>query len=274
MQRSRRLFFACALAAGATPFGCSLVVDTSGLTSVATEDAAGDRASGTDGGADGASLDALTDALTADGGTVCDATFCDDFDDGPVGAKWSRSIVNQGAIDLSTKYTSAPSALRARFFGSQSTDDRYAMLERDLGTGTRVHCEFSMYVTARADKDVNDPFRIRTTAAGISDYLLYLVLPSTGGIALADDIHYADGGCACPQKFATFDPFPVGAWRRITVETDFTTATLSVDGAVVVTSTFGPIVPDGPIVVGLGGRAFSSITSDTLFDDFSCTITK
>ncbi len=256
------------------PFGCSLLVDTSGLTSATTEDGAADRASATDGGADVSSLDAATDALAADGGIVCDATFCDDFDDGPVGAKWSRAIVNKGSIDLATKYTSAPSALRARFFGSDSTDDRYAMLERDLGTGTRVRCDFSMSVTARADRDVNDPFRIRTTAPGVSDYLLYLVLPAAGGIALADDIQYSDGGCACPQRLTSFDSFPIGAWRRITIETDFTTATLSVDGAVVVTNTFGPIVPNGPIVVGLGGRAFSSITSETLFDDFSCTITK
>jgi hypothetical protein len=139
--------------------------------------------------------------------------------------------------------------------------------------GKAVRCDFDVYVAHRPNMDLHDAFRIRTRGPGIGDYILYLAV-STGGGSLADDIAYSDGGCSCPQKYAPFPDLQEATWAHVTVETDFSTAKVSIDGVVVVHDTFGPLVPTDPIVVGLGGRAFSSITSDVLFDDFSCTITR
>ena len=251
--------------------GCSLLVDTSGLSGSAAEDAASDRAVPNEGGA----LDAGAEATSSsDAGRTCDATFCDDFDDGPLGAKWTKTtLAGGGTLELATPARSLPNALRAQFHGVSSPQDRYAMLEQDLGLGKSVRCDFSIYVASRPNMDLDDVFRIRTRGPGVGDFLLYFAV-STGGGSLADDIAYPDGGCACPQKYVPFTQLPVSSWAHVTVETNFSTATVTVDGTMVVSDTFGPIVPNEPIVVGLGGRAFSSITSDVLFDDFSCTITR
>jgi hypothetical protein len=261
--------FAIAMAAA----GCSLLVDTSGLGgTTAADDAANDHAAPNDGGAlDAGDADASS---SSDSARTCDATFCDDFDDGPLGAKWTKSMLTGGGtLALDTPALSLPNALRAQFHGVSSPTDRYAMLEQDLGLGRAVRCDFAMNVTHRPNKDLNDVFRIRTRAPGIDDYLLYFAVATAGG-ALADDIAYPDGGCACPQRYESFPVLPEGTWVHVTVQTDFTTAQVTIDGQLVVDKSFGPLVPNEPIVVGLGGRAFSSIISDTLFDDFSCTVTR
>jgi hypothetical protein len=262
--------FAIAIAAA----GCSLIVDTSGLVGVAGDDAASDRAAPNEAGAVDAA-DASDDAASpSDAARTCDATFCDDFDDGPLGATWTKTnLAGGGTLDLATPAQSLPNALRARFYGVSSPDDRYAMLEKDLGMGKAVRCDFAMQVTKRPNKDIDDVFRIRTRGPGLNDYLLWFVVSTAGG-ALADDIAYPDGGCACPQRYDAFPNLPQGTWVHVTVETDFSRATVKIDGQTVVDDTFGPLVPTEPIVVGLGGRAFSSITGDVLFDDFSCTITR
>src|SRR5688572_12363721 len=64
------------------------------------------------------STDAATDASSeADAGVSCDdaGNFCDDFDRGDLGARWTGFIVNgSGRLSLSdATVTSAPNALRA-----------------------------------------------------------------------------------------------------------------------------------------------------------------
>lgn len=180
-------------------------------------------------------------------------------------------LAGGGTLELGLPAKSMPNGLRAKFYGVTSPADRYALLEKDLGVGKSVRCDFDIYVNQRPNMDVVDVFRIRTRGPGVGDYILYLAV-TTGGGSLADDISYADASCACPQKYVPFTKLHVASWSHVTVETDFATAKVTVDGTVVVNDTFGPINPTDPIVVGLGGRAFSSITSDVSFDDFSCTL--
>ena len=66
--------------------GCSLLVDTSGFSGEAPTSPSEAGTTDAADAADATAVDASTDASTpmdAEAGFVCDATFCDGFDDGP-----------------------------------------------------------------------------------------------------------------------------------------------------------------------------------------------
>jgi hypothetical protein len=249
--------------------GCSLFIDTAGLEGELPPDASGDvqseRAS-SEGGDTSAPLDA---------GKVCDATFCDDFDDGGLGARWtSKAVDNGGVLELGTPARSTPNALRARFTTTTTAPgDRNALLERDLGAGTRLRCDFWMFVESPpTDGTFVDIFRVRTTAPGVDEYNLFFGVNGGPGASFREDLFLTDGGCPCPRREASPPTFPLSRWVEVTVETDFATASLAYDGHVVAAGPFALFKPSSNVFVAVGTRAYGQQPSVVLFDDLSCTL--
>jgi hypothetical protein len=261
-----------AIIAVAYACGCSLLVDTSGLGDPPAGPAADDAAS--DIATDGAtSLDASA-SPDADAGNECKATFCDDFDRTPLGATWtSKLVTNGGVLELASPGRSPPNAFRARFSTSTSTDDRFAFLERELGAGSRLSCEFSMFLEVPPQKGgFIDVFRVHTTGPNVSEYLILLGIDGDGDATLREDLFYGDGGCGCPRTQSSPASLGDPRWIRVGIETDFVTASVAFDGATVIAGKYGGFKPTSNISVAVGSLAYRQQESVVLIDDFSCTL--
>lgn len=268
-MKKRRAAAVAAMVSFSYGAGCSLFVDTSDLAgdlaADASSDVQGERASG-EGGDSSARVD-------ADGGKACDATFCDDFDDGALGATWtSTTLTKSGVLELGATAHSAPNALRARFETSTPQGDRDAFLEKDLGRGTRLRCDFFVFVEVPPESDFVDIVRVRTTAAGVADYNLLFGVSPVGGATFREDLFLTDGGCGCPRKEASPPAVPLSRWVAVTLETDFATASLSYDGRVVAAGPFAGFTPSSNVFVAIGTRAYKQQPSVVLFDDVSCSL--
>jgi hypothetical protein len=268
--RKRRAAAIALMASTLYAVGCSLFVDASGLAGdplvdASTIDAAGDRPTTESG---------LDTSAPADAGKICDATFCDDFEDGPLGARWtSVEITNGGIAELTMPDDAGSKAFRARFSGGSASGDRSAVLERDLGKGSHLRCDFSMFVAARPNEIFVDALRIRTTVPGVDPYHLLFGVNAGAGGTFREDFFYTEGGCDCPLHDGNPPTFPDSQWVRVTFETNFMTASIAYDGQVVSAGKFFGFTPATNVFVALGSIAYKPETSDMRFDDFSCTMT-
>jgi len=248
-----------------------LLVDSSDLSGGAEDDAAlaEDRedppeGSAGEGGAD-AGLDGAADAR------VCDAGFCDDFDEGPLGARWSEVDTSGGTASFGTPSLSPPNALRI-VITDAAVSRAQVLLQKELGIATKLRCAFGVYVVARPTNAFVDLFRVRTSGSGIVDYHVGLGVSAGEGGTFREDVFYPEGGCGCPRATQNPATFPTQRWVRVAVDMDFiaANATLSYDGAVVLNAPFGGFQPTSTIVVGLGGVNLRGSTADVLFDDLAC----
>lgn len=264
-----------AIAAGSfAAAACSALVDTSGLSG-GPADAALEASSPGDAAPDVVDVpDAADAADAADGGGICDASFCDDFDDGPLGARWtSMDIGTSGVLSLATPAVSAPNSLRAVLLDALTDDDAYAFVDKDLGPGKAVRCEFSVFLTTRpTDNNHTDLFRIRASGADVKDYQLWFGVTNIDA-TFREDVFFPDGGCDCPRQDVGPDSFPDARWVRVTVESNFKTATVRYDGTVVASGSLGGFIPTGRLSVALGVGGYAGHRTDVLFDDFVCTVT-
>lgn len=226
------------------------------------------------GGAD-AALDARSDvALDApahDAGT-CDATFCDDFDDGAIGATWTQVLrLDSGWLSLGPPAVSPPNALVIALPDGGAAQG--ASLVKDFPKASAITCSFSMLgevlpSTANAGGDVLSFHYAGSGSVVDTDVLLSA---SSTGLSLREDVGFADGGCACPGFAVGPAPIANGLFTRVEMKIDFATAHVFVNdtevlthavtgsGAAAVRVSFGVDRPDQPM------RA--------RFDDFRCTVT-
>ncbi len=125
----------------ATTGACSLVI------SVPTDEYAnGAVVSGPD-AADGASsgADAPRD-VRAPVAACGDATFCETFDEGPLGAKWPEQDTDDGELALAPSSVGPPNALRVKLPERASSErERVASLARSFPFPTRARCDFDLF---------------------------------------------------------------------------------------------------------------------------------
>jgi hypothetical protein len=266
--KKRRAAAIAVMASTSYAVACSLLVDTAGLGGESAPDSSIDASS------DGTTLaESAADANIVDAGTTCEATFCDDFDEGGLGAKWtSKEVTNGGLLELGGPARSAPNALRTHFSITSGPSDRIAILERDLGAGSHLRCDVSIFVESPPSSSFIDVLRIRTTAPDVTDYNLLFGLNPAGGATFREDIYFGDGGCGCPRKDSKPPPLPLAQWVRLSIETDFTNASLAYDGQVVSAAPFAAFKPSSNVFVAIGSIAYQAQPSVVLFDDLSCTL--
>ncbi len=122
-----------------------------------------------------AGVDASIEAGGSDGRPAqgCDATFCEDFDDGPLGSKWAEQrTAGGGELSLAPSSLSPPNALRIRLTERSDTTKRSAHLARDFPFPTRARCSIDMAAGYGAPSDGD--IEILSLKADESDYALYI----------------------------------------------------------------------------------------------------
>jgi len=257
--------------------GCALITELDGLDDGTLPTA--------DGGVDGrvAEVPPDTDARTATDGGAADsdgcAGFCDDFDDGALGARWSRVAVSGGSIETdTTTFRSAPRALRSRVNAGVREVPRLAVLELSIDPlAASVRCAFS--VRLRRDVDATetgwlDVFRIVGEAPQVSRYELNFGTRQRRQSGVRLDIVYADGGIEGPRtNREILQPLRVDTWTDVVLETDFRSVSLTFDGGSVLSGPFDFGFRPTTARVALGARNYASQEADVVFDDLRCSFT-
>jgi hypothetical protein len=250
-----------AAAALAVATACSLVVDTDGLSG------GGPDASAEDAPVPG---DASADATPAPDAGRCDADFCDDFDEGVLGARWSRVVAQRGTIAFdTTSFRSAPRSFRATT--QADAGEATAYLAYDLPSVPKaIECSFSLRVNAPDGGTVGyaDVFQFAAVGPGIGEYQLRLGF-FQGQPSVREDVYFDDAACGCPRKDVDLPPIAPGAWLRVTMATDFTTLTVTYADAQVYKGPFTGFTPTAVSVI-LGLEDFSRRSADVQYDDLAC----
>jgi hypothetical protein len=236
---------------------CRIFVDTGGLD---------DRVGAAPDAADldvknpveaGPQLDARVDGPPADvGRPFCanrDASFCDDFDQDALGAKWSTMTTYAGgAVALEpSSFASAPNSVRATVPGDPSGSTRYATLRQDLPPLSALRCELDVRIEEESS-DGNQVLEIfyadmkRPNGDTCSIWLSVnsqMTVMSTGG-------SLPDGGYDGQQT--QVGALPQHQWTHLTIEDDCNQMRLFVEGTQVVQKpTVSSVVTDPNFGVGI-----------------------
>jgi hypothetical protein len=233
----------------------------------AIEDLTRGRADGGGAGSDGGRTDAGRSDARADGG--CIATFCDDFDDGILGGRWSDSGATSGAvIELVEGGVSAPLAFRAASPGGIANTQ--ALLAKFIGRRRAVRCELDLQIVAPSASGEVDYLSFVSRTADVSLYQVYFAV-FDGTWNVAEFARGADGGRILDRAKDMPAP-PVNRWTHVVFETDGNEASISFDGTKVATlSALSAIPPDGrEIQIGITFASSASTASSALYDNVAC----
>lgn len=202
----------------------------------------------------------------------CEATFCDDFDFGPLGATWTDSRgLDAGRLSLGAPAISPPNAFVATL-PEDAGDGTESFLIKDLPKGSTLVCGVSIFVDVVpvTAKFVDILSFLHSGSGGFVDADLKVGL-NQDGVTLREDVTQLDGGCSCPAFMTTAAPVPLGLFFRLELETDFSVARLSINGAVVASNAVASDPPTA-VRVSLGIHGYGNVGAQLRFDDFSCTV--
>jgi hypothetical protein len=198
----------------------------------------------------------------------CDATFCDDFDNGPLGATWTATDTAKGGeLTLVPQAFSPPNALR--MFIPDTSGTRTARLAKAFPTPKRVRCDVELFITKPPVANQNVQvlgFNAPTDAEGF--YAVFLKIEDASGY-LAEEV------TGSPDRVLDLPPFPVGSWVHFAMDVDL--AASKVELIVGARSTAFTLVPValGPTLTVIVGEPSESQGGafEASFDDFSCNLT-
>ena len=246
----------------ATLAGCSLLLDGDEFTGASPVPQV-------EGGPD-AILEAAPPSPDGSADAGCDATFCDDFDELPLGGRWDQTVLLQnGALGIeTTTVRSAPNAMRA----SVRPTPGEALLVKNLPKGAAIRCDFDIFFETVTDAGFADLFRLETAGGPLERYLFFLAV-DRDGIGLREDATPIGQPCDCPRKGVDLVKPTSNAWHHLVLDLDFTTATVAFDGVQIHSSAFGGFVPDAGIEMRLGIRSYPSVSAlDVRFDNLVCNV--
>jgi hypothetical protein len=229
---------------------------------------------------DAAAPDASTDAPPAEGGSWCahqDATFCDDFDEQPLGKLWTSVATSGGALALdSDAAISLPNSLLAAIPGGG--DGAPKLSKVFTGTASRLHCDFELRVDTASPIGEIDVFDVVMTWAnsGLRFYRLALVLKASSSTFI-EDAEYEDGGVLNP--YVNLPLLAQGAWTRVILDVDLASAHANIDydGTPVGQLALHPAAQatSQTVSVGITGSYSPAGTTERLVrvDSVACTVT-
>ena len=204
---------------------------------------------------------------------ACGATFCDDFDEGGVGEKWSEARQTNGQIVFDENAAiSPPRSLRTTIGSASGLYTRRALLRRELPLGRAVRCTAAVRVNSTGSPAHHvDFFQINATAADITRYDVRLFIRGSTS-AIRDDVELTDGGCSCPNKTTTFTPIARTKWTSVTMETDFKEVSVSYDGTLAFKGPFGDGLTPKSLAVTIGINSYDMGAWDVQYDDLRCDV--
>ncbi|MBX3210029.1 MAG: hypothetical protein KF764_33675 [Labilithrix sp.] len=261
--------------------GCvAIAVVALGLTSSCSLLLYNDDFSGAPGPVDASSPDAPLDESRAetdagdageDAAPSCaTATFCDDFDDGPLGAKWTTVDAVFGELTLVDGGVSPPNALRIDLYARDAGIARRAHLARDFTFPRQLHCSMHVSVPVLASDTDVELLTFTANSGSLSAYTFFL--KATRAELTAHEQLKETSSSSTTRKDIPLENVPRGRWIHVGVDVDFPAGklTLDLDGRPV----SGALTPqtNAPLLeVSLGEPDDSDPSPATiLYDDFWC----
>lgn len=241
--------------------------------------AAGDAALG-----DGASDGSKADASAKDAAACPDGSFCDDFDDGPLGARWSTIDTFDGVLALSDASVSAPNGLRMELAAPAGAERRAALVKNFAVSAapTRVVCSVSLRLTTRIGGTGDDLELFEIDQQGATYDTVFIKVSATQTF-LREEHTGGDGGFASQTKALATNAggIPDGTWTRVVLDVNGATksATLSItpeggSTTPLVMSSLTLAKSVTKLTLILGEPADHDVSpSTTHFDDYRCDVT-
>lgn len=232
-----------------------------------------------DGSADGA-VDVGPDVPRA---PCPDSSFCDDFDEGPLGGRWTAIQQLDGVLSLEDGGLSAPNRLRMDLLVPSGASRRAGMQKLiPVPSGlTRVVCTLSVRIDVRPTASGDDYQIVEVTLRDGARTSTYVKIGPTQ-TQLIEGRPGADGGFVTTAKTLTTAAggIPSGVWTKVTVDVSYPakTATLTVSPAGGATTQLSTSIfagtNDKTLELYLGEPDDSDNgPSTTQFDDFRCDLT-
>lgn len=164
-------------------------------------------------------------------------TFCDDFDDGSLGATWDKPNSSGGTLSQTTNAISPPYAFQAQVSGSGHP---YALLEKYLPASQHVHYECDMIILGAQSSGMEvDYFDFGFAPAGYTYGNFNMErLDDAGDIEQISKANGADAEAYHDDSIG--EAFT--SWKHLVIDIDFAkdTFTASVDGATIDAMTMTP----------------------------------
>jgi hypothetical protein len=202
-------------------------------------------------------------------GAGCAATFCDDFDNGELGAKWSDAGVTTGAeIMLVDAGLSAPFAFRAASPGGIANTE--ALLAKFVGSRRALRCELDLQLVSPPPTGEIDYISFVSHTTEVPLYRVYFAI-FDGTWNVAEFARAADGTRLLDRAKDMPAP-PIDRWTHVLFETDGNEASISFDGVKVATLTaLSQIRPEGrEIHIGITFASSATTASSALYDNIAC----
>lgn len=232
-----------------------------------------------DGGVDATGPDAPPDAPSSDAPSADAAgdagpcsgqhVFCDDFDDGPLGANWdSKYLTDGGALGLTTVHaTSTPNALAATVAQTGPGIEGEAELQKNLPAADHTRVQADVTIAAGTSQNELDFIALlpKPPPPGFDYADLNLQLSKSTGY-LEEYVHGADGGGG--QDLAVTETY--ATTKHVVLDLDFPSQTyaLAIDGVPIVTMTLSPQIPKCALQLEVGDAYIEgSVGTWTVFVD-------
>lgn len=265
MRRALGLAAVIAIACAA----CSLVVSLDDLAAH-------------DGGSDAAPDVANDVIVTPDAGDagasdapfckLADHSFCDDFDELPLGTLWSSKHVTLATLALDDAAVSPPNSLLASVPSSQTGN---AYLQKDFtGAASHITCQLDARMDAlQSVPIVSFEIALESTDPNRNGYNITL-LHTSAKTVYNEWTGFVDGGQASTST--DLPGLPVGAtkWTHVVVDMNFGAGSISItfDGASVLSTTLTP-PPNANQSLLVGVMEYMATVATMHFDNVACDVT-
>jgi hypothetical protein len=224
----------------------------------ATTDVTNDGTPASDATSDGGPTDAGLDVKTSP--CAVQHTFCDDFDDGSLGARWDKTDNGGGGtLSQSSNAVTPPFSFQAQVPGG--SNHPYALLQKFLDASQHIHYECDiMIIGSQSTSFELDYYDLAFKPAGYTYGNFNLERLNPGGTS--EEIAMANGADAdtynddnLTEEFTT--------WKHLVADVDFgkSTFTLIVDGATIDAMSMKPPLASAPSTLGVGLTYSAGLTA-------------
>jgi len=159
--------------------------------------------------------------------------FCDDFDSGAIGSKWSGATSLSAELTLDTAtYVSPPNGFRATLDAANPAQERTGYLNHKFAAAKKITCEFDFYQAVKTDgEDVRFVQILPDLTPPLTSYNFNLWMRGDGTGQIEE---WACFDSTCTDSFihqAPFTGYAFQKWIHLVLELTYGgSAVLTIDG--------------------------------------------